>query len=336
MGYFDLFDFLFNDDNIEDNYESEIYENQKDSDYPPEERRHHMLNYAGQYTDYISKKYKLKHKSLKFHNRLNIILNVLAIIGLTVFAYFKKLSIIDYVIFMILGFVAFDILAIFFEKNVLFIINIKNKLRYRRQLKRFKKLSMEEQLQEIKEKKKQRESIKKNLYNDSYYDEDLKEIDREIEEYKKNINDMKEEDKKIENAITKRYLQDISYAEQILLNLDEQKEDYPSKIEGKITKVVEQSTELISICKNEPILIGNLMKTFNIYLVELSDILNTYKKMSKDERDKNKEKLDLVFSELTTHLTELKTKIQSDSSDKFNNNIDLLLQSLKEDRKEEK
>ena len=147
---------------------------------------------------------------------------------------------------------------------------------------------------------------------------------------------MKEEDKKIENAITKRYLQDISYAEQILLNLDEQKEDYPSKIEGKITKVVEQSTELISICKNEPILIGNLMKTFNIYLVELSDILNTYKKMSKDERDKNKEKLDLVFSELTTHLTELKTKIQSDSSDKFNNNIDLLLQSLKEDRKEEK
>lgn len=78
------------------------------------------------------------------------------------------------------------------------------------------------------------------------------------------------------------------------------------------------------------------MKTFNIYLVELSDILNTYKKMSKDERDKNKEKLDLVFNELTTHLTELKTKIQSDSSDKFNNNIDLLLQSLKEDRKEEK
>ena len=93
--------------------------------------------------------------------------------------------------------------------------------------------------------------------------------------------------------------------------------------------------ELINICKNEPILIGNLMKTFNIYLVELLDILNTYKKMSKDERDKNKEKLDLVFNELTNHLIELKEKIQSDSNDRFNNNIDLLLQSLKEDRKEE-
>ena len=77
------------------------------------------------------------------------------------------------------------------------------------------------------------------------------------------------------------------------------------------------------------------MKTFNIYLVELLDILNTYKKMSKDERDKNKEKLDLVFNELTNHLIELKEKIQSDSNDRFNNNIDLLLQSLKEDRKEE-
>lgn len=146
---------------------------------------------------------------------------------------------------------------------------------------------------------------------------------------------MKEEDKEIENAITKRYLQDISYAERVLANLDEQKEDYPSKIENKISKVVEQSMELINICKNEPILIGNLMKTFNIYLVELLDILNTYKKMSKDERDKNKEKLDLVFNELTNHLIELKEKIQSDSNDRFNNNIDLLLQSLKEDRKEE-
>ena len=213
-------------------------------------------------------------------------------------------------------------------------MKLKNKLKYKKQLKRFMKLSLEEQLKEINKKKKERKNIVENGYN-VYYNEELKEIDKEIEEYNKNIKDMKEEDKEIENAITKRYLQDISYAERVLANLDEQKEDYPSKIENRISKVVEQSMELINICKNEPILIGNLMKTFNIYLVELLDILNTYKKMSKDERDKNKEKLDLVFNELTNHLIELKEKIQSDSNDRFNNNIDLLLQSLKEDRKEE-
>lgn len=338
MGYFDLFDFLFNEDEVEEDeveeYEFNDLENQKDSNCSSKERRHKMLRNAEQYFDYITRKYRIKNKTLKFHNMINIILNVLTVLGLTVFAFLNNFSISYYIIFMIIGFIVFDIFCVFFEKLVLFVMKLKNKLKYKKQLKRFMKLSLEEQLKEINKKKKERKNIVENGYN-VYYNEELKEIDKEIEEYNKNIKDMKEEDKEIENAITKRYLQDISYAERVLANLDEQKEDYPSKIENRISKVVEQSMELINICKNEPILIGNLMKTFNIYLVELLDILNTYKKMSKDERDKNKEKLDLVFNELTNHLIELKEKIQSDSNDRFNNNIDLLLQSLKEDRKEE-
>lgn len=150
MGYFDLFDFLFNEDEVEEDeveeYEFNDLENQKDSNCSSKERRHKMLRNAEQYFDYITRKYRIKNKTLKFHNMINIILNVLTVLGLTVFAFLNNFSISYYIIFMIIGFIVFDIFCVFFEKLVLFVMKLKNKLKYKKQLKRFMKLSLEEQL----------------------------------------------------------------------------------------------------------------------------------------------------------------------------------------------
>ena len=294
-----------------------------------------MKNDFYDYFDYIRYKYDLSDRACNIHETINVILNFIAVIGLSIIAFIYKFSILNYIIFMIIGFVVFDMFLLLFEKIILTNKRFWDKIKYSFKLLKFKKLNMEEQLKIIKEKENERKSFEKKSKGTSYYEEELEEIDEELKYYKDNLKTIKEEDVIIEDAITKRYLNDISYAEKILEALNLEKQKYSKDIQEEFNNIIELSKELISICKNEPILIGQLMKTFNIYLVELIDIFNSYSKLDNEEKEKNLPKVKLIFKELNNHLNELKIKIQCDSNKKFNNNADFLLQSLKETKKKE-
>ena len=285
------------------------------------------------YFDYIQYKYDLSDQSCDIHEKINIVLNFIAIIALTIIAYIYKFSFINYIVFMIIGFVVFDIFCLLLEKILLANKGLWNKIKYSFKLLRFKRLDMESQLKIIKEKEQERKNIKNS--DSRYLREELEDIDEELKFYKDNLKTIKEENVIVEDAITKRYLNDISYAEKILETLSLEKQKYSKDIQKEFDNIINLSKELIVICKNEPILIGQLMKTFNIYLVELIDIFNSYSKLSDEEKENNLPKVKLIFKELNNHLNELKTKVQCDSNKKFNNNADFLLQSLKETKKKE-
>ena len=285
------------------------------------------------YFDYIQYKYDLSDRTCDIHEKINIVLNFIAIIALTIIAYIYKFSFINYIVFMIIGFVVFDIFCLLLEKILLANKGLWNKIKYSFKLLRFKRLDMESQLKIIKEKEQERKNIKNS--DSRYLREELEDIDEELKLYKDNLKTIKEENVIVEDAITKRYLNDISYAEKILETLSLEKQKYSKDIQKEFDNIIKLSKELIVICKNEPILIGQLMKTFNIYLVELIDIFNSYSKLSDEEKENNLPKVKLIFKELNNHLNELKTKVQCDSNKKFNNNADFLLQSLKETKKKE-
>ena len=285
------------------------------------------------YFDYIQYKYDLSDRTCDIHEKINIVLNFIAIIALTIIAYIYKFSFINYIVFMIIGFVVFDIFCLLLEKILLANKGLWNKIKYSFKLLRFKRLDMESQLKIIKEKEQERKNIKNS--DSRYLREELEDIDEELKFYKDNLKTIKEENVIVEDAITKRYLNDISYAEKILETLSLEKQKYSKDIQKEFDNIINQSKELIVICKNEPILIGQLMKTFNIYLVELIDIFNSYSKLSDEEKENNLPKVKLIFKELNNHLNKLKTKVQCDSNKKFNNNADFLLQSLKETKKKE-
>lgn len=285
------------------------------------------------YFDYIQYKYDLSDRTCDIHEKINIVLNFIAIIALTIIAYIYKFSFINYIVFMIIGFVVFDIFCLLLEKILLANKGLWNKIKYSFKLLRFKRLDMESQLKIIKEKEQERKNIKNS--DSRYLREELEDIDEELKFYKDNLKTIKEENVIVEDAITKRYLNDISYAEKILETLSLEKQKYSKDIQKEFDNIINLSKELIVICKNEPILIGQLMKTFNIYLVELIDIFNSYIKLSDEEKENNLPKVKLIFKELNNHLNELKTKVQCDSNKKFNNNADFLLQSLKETKKKE-
>ena len=285
------------------------------------------------YFDYIQYKYDLSDRTCDIHEKINIVLNFIAIIALTIIAYIYKFSSINYIVFMIIGFVVFDIFCLLLEKILLANKGLWNKIKYSFKLLRFKRLDMESQLKIIKEKEQERKNIKNS--DSRYLREELEDIDEELKFYKDNLKTIKEENVIVEDAITKRYLNDISYAEKILETLSLEKQKYSKDIQKEFDNIINLSKELIVICKNEPILIGQLMKTFNIYLVELIDIFNSYSKLSDEEKENNLPKVKLIFKELNNHLNELKTKVQCDSNKKFNNNADFLLQSLKETKKKE-
>lgn len=285
------------------------------------------------YFDYIQYKYDLSDRTCDIHEKINIVLNFIAIIALTIIAYIYKFSFINYIVFMIIGFVVFDIFCLLLEKILLANKGLWNKIKYSFKLLKFKRLDMESQLKIIKEKEQERKNIKNS--DSRYLREELEDIDEELKFYKDNLKTIKEENVIVEDAITKRYLNDISYAEKILETLSLEKQKYSKDIQKEFDNIINLSKELIVICKNEPILIGQLMKTFNIYLVELIDIFNSYSKLSDEEKENNLPKVKLIFKELNNHLNELKTKVQCDSNKKFNNNADFLLQSLKETKKKE-
>ena len=285
------------------------------------------------YFDYIQYKYDLSDRTCDIHEKINIVLNFIAIIALTIIAYIYKFSFINYIVFMIIGFVVFDIFCLLLEKILLANKGLWNKIKYSFKLLRFKRLDMESQLKIIKEKEQERKNIKNS--DSRYLREELEDIDEELKFYKDNLKTIKEENVIVEDAITKRYLNDISYAEKILETLSLEKQKYSKDIQKEFDNIIKLSKELIVICRNEPILIGQLMKTFNIYLVELIDIFNSYSKLSDEEKENNLPKVKLIFKELNNHLNELKTKVQCDSNKKFNNNADFLLQSLKETKKKE-
>lgn len=285
------------------------------------------------YFDYIQYKYDLSDRTCDIHEKINIVLNFIAIIALTIIAYIYKFSFINYIVFMIIGFVVFDIFCLLLEKILLANKGFWNKIKYSFKLLKFKRLDMESQLKIIKEKEQERKNIKNS--DSRYLREELEDIDEELKFYKDNLKTIKEENVIVEDAITKRYLNDISYAEKILETLSLEKQKYSKDIQKEFDNIINLSKELIVICKNEPILIGQLMKTFNIYLVELIDIFNSYSKLSDEEKENNLPKVKLIFKELNNHLNELKTKVQYDSNKKFNNNADFLLQSLKETKKKE-
>ena len=90
------------------------------------------------YFDYIQYKYDLSDRTCDIHEKINIVLNFIAIIALTIIAYIYKFSFINYIVFMIIGFVVFDIFCLLLEKFLLVNKGLWNKIRYSFKLLRFK------------------------------------------------------------------------------------------------------------------------------------------------------------------------------------------------------
>ena len=181
------------------------------------------------YFDYIQYKYDLSDRTCDIHEKINIVLNFIAIIALTIIAYIYKFSFINYIVFMIIGFVVFDIFCLLLEKILLANKGLWNKIKYSFKLLRFKRLDMESQLKIIKEKEQERKNIKNS--DSRYLREELEDIDEELKFYKDNLKTIKEENVIVEDAITKRYLNDISYAEKILETLSLEKQKYSKDIQ---------------------------------------------------------------------------------------------------------
>ena len=163
------------------------------------------------YFDSLEQKYKISDTFININEKISIFINIVAFIGITATAYFLKLSIFKYLICIVIGFIALDILGMLTDKiliGTIFIFsNIKNKLKTLFMSLKFNKLSRDKQLKLIFSTEKKREEIinSKKIYSK----EEIEKIDEELKFYRENLKEIQKVDEQIEDAITRRYNNDI-------------------------------------------------------------------------------------------------------------------------------
>ena len=288
------------------------------------------------YFDSLKQKYKISDTFININEKISIFINIVAFIGITAAAYFFKLSIFKYLICIVIGFIALDILGMLTDKiliGTIFIFsNIKNKLKTLFMSLKFNKLSRDKQLKLISSTEKKREEIinSKKIYSK----EEIEKIDEELKFYRENLKEIQKVDEQIEDAITRRYNNDIDKIKEVIMIINTEKEKYPNKIKSKFNKIQKTSEELLLMCETNPVISAKLIRIYNIYILELIDTLRIYIDLDEEDKTTNKEKMYMLFDKIQESLDSIKDEVKLSSKEKFELNANLLLDVLDSKEKE--
>lgn len=288
------------------------------------------------YFDSLKQKYKISDTFININEKISIFINIVAFIGITAAAYFFKLSIFKYLICIVIGFIALDILGMLTDKiliGTIFIFsNIKNKLKTLFMSLKFNKLSRDKQLKLISSTEKKREEIinSKKIYSK----EEIEKIDEELKFYRENLKEIQKVDEQIEDAITRRYNNDIDKIKEVIMIINTEKEKYPNKIKSKFNKIQKTSEELLLMCETNPVISAKLTRIYNIYILELIDTLRIYIDLDEEDKAANKEKMYMLFDKIQESLDLIKDEVKLSSKEKFELNANLLLDVLDSKEKE--
>lgn len=288
------------------------------------------------YFDSLKQKYKISDTFININEKISIFINIVAFIGITAAAYFFKLSIFKYLICIVIGFIALDILGMLTDKiliGTIFIFsNIKNKLKTFFMSLKFNKLSRDKQLKLISSTEKKREEIinSKKIYSK----EEIEKIDEELKFYRENLKEIQKVDEQIEDAITRRYNNDIDKIKEVIMIINTEKEKYPNKIKSKFNKIQKTSEELLLMCETNPVISAKLTRIYNIYILELIDTLRIYIDLDEEDKTTNKEKMYMLFDKIQESLDSIKDEVKLSSKEKFELNANLLLDVLDSKEKE--
>lgn len=288
------------------------------------------------YFDSLEQKYKISDTFININEKISIFINIVAFIGITATAYFLKLSIFKYLICIVIGFIALDILGMLTDKiliGTIFIFsNIKNKLKTLFMSLKFNKLSRDKQLKLIFSTEKKREEIinSKKIYSK----EEIEKIDEELKFYRENLKEIQKVDEQIEDAITRRYNNDIDKIKEVIMIINTEKEKYPNKIKSKFNKIQKTSEELLLMCETNPVISAKLIRIYNIYILELIDTLRIYIDLDEEDKAANKEKMYMLFDKIQESLDSIKDEVKLSSKEKFELNANLLLDVLDSKEKE--
>ena len=288
------------------------------------------------YFDSLKQKYKISDTFININEKISIFINIVAFIGITAAAYFFKLSIFKYLICIVIGFIALDILGMLTDKiliGTIFIFsNIKNKLKTLFMSFKFNKLSRDKQLKLISSTEKKREEIinSKKIYSK----EEIEKIDEELKFYRENLKEIQKVDEQIEDAITRRYNNDIDKIKEVIMMINTEKEKYPNKIKSKFNKIQKTSEELLLMCETNPVISAKLTRIYNIYILELIDTLRIYIDLDEEDKAANKEKMYMLFDKIQESLDSIKDEVKLSSKEKFELNANLLLDVLDSKEKE--
>ena len=288
------------------------------------------------YFDSLKQKYKISDTFININEKISIFINIVAFIGITAAAYFFKLSIFKYLICIVIGFIALDILGMLTDKiliGTIFIFsNIKNKLKTLFMSLKFNKLSRDKQLKLISSTEKKREEIinSKKIYSK----EEIEKIDEELKFYRENLKEIQKVDEQIEDAITRRYNNDIDKIKEVIMIINTEKEKYPNKIKSKFNKIQKTSEELLLMCETNPVISAKLIRIYNIYILELIDTLRIYIDLDEEDKAANKEKMYILFDKIQESLDSIKDEVKLSSKEKFELNANLLLDVLDSKEKE--
>lgn len=288
------------------------------------------------YFDSLEQKYKISDTFININEKISIFINIVAFTGITAAAYFFKLSIFKYLICIVIGFIALDILGMLTDKiliGTIFIFsNIKNKLKTLFMSLKFNKLSRDKQLKLISSTEKKREEIinSKKIYSK----EEIEKIDEELKFYRENLKEIQKVDEQIEDAITRRYNNDIDKIKEVIMIINTEKEKYPNKIKSKFNKIQKTSEELLLMCEANPVISAKLTRIYNIYILELIDTLRIYIDLDEEDKAANKEKMYMLFDKIQESLDSIKDEVKLSSKEKFELNANLLLDVLDSKEKE--
>ena len=288
------------------------------------------------YFDSLKQKYKISDTFININEKISIFINIVAFIGITAAAYFFKLSIFKYLFCIVIGFIALDIIGILTDKiliGTIFIFsNIKNKLKTLFMSLKFNKLSRDKQLKLISSTEKKREEIinSKKIYSK----EEIEKIDEELKFYRENLKEIQKVDEQIEDAITRRYNNDIDKIKEVIMIINTEKEKYPNKIKSKFNKIQKTSEELLLMCETNPVISAKLTRIYNIYILELIDTLRIYIDLDEEDKAANKEKMYMLFDKIQESLDSIKDEVKLSSKEKFELNANLLLDVLDSKEKE--
>lgn len=292
-----------------------------------------------EYCEYVVRHDILTENEVDFHNLLNTIINLIVLIGINIYASTNHYSLINYIKILLFGFVILDVALIPIGKVLIWGKRHIDEIGSSMHLAMFKRFPRNKQLDKIKLIKEKIEQLDKKVdfshhkYRSAipYYKKNI--LEARLADYQENLKEVEKLDDVVDKAITNRYNNDVEYVEGVLKKFDAEIPTHSEYIQKKMACISATSKEIIDTCKSEPLVVGRVIETFNIYIPELLSIITYYEKLNKAGKAENEETLKEVFREFESHLNSLKEEIQNNADDAFNMSSSLLLDSLKKKKK---
>lgn len=177
---------------------------------------------------------------------------------------------------------------------------------------------------------------KTGRYSNMLYYMELQEIEISIKKEINKINRLiefnkqKEEHenakKEIHNTYNKIDKKNILYIQNILILLKQQQ--HPNQFDIQINNIIQLSENIFIEISDNPNLIKIVMKTFNIYLNELTLILENINSLDKQEQEQYYETLSIIIKKITKHLYKIIEDINCYKKDEISLSLKVLDEEL--------